>query len=178
MIDENLLQKLTNFRFILKSSIIFYIFVMKATASGCELLSASGVTGWPALLSHWSQVKHALTLTEMINQGGRMWRTPASCFAVWIPFLVITFALANLDQTVLQDIYLTTLYLLVYLAGETQLDLSSPLSFCFSILHCVSDQHSSSCTSRLAPFTNKQTNGYVVLVSGGVGLKWIGILGN
>ena len=103
---------------------------MKATASGCELLSASEVTGWPALLSHWSQVKHALTLTEMINQGGRMWRTPASCFAVWIPFLVITFALANLDQTVLQDIYLTTLYLLVYLAGETQLDLSSPLSFC------------------------------------------------
>ena len=151
---------------------------MKATASGCELLSASGVTGWPALLSHWSQVKHALTLTEMINQGGRMWRTPASCFAEWTPFLVITFALANLDQTVLQDIYLTTLYLLVYLAGETQLDLSKPLSFCSSILHCVSDQLSSSCTSRLAPFTNKQTNGYVVLVSGGVGLKWIGILGN
>ena len=125
-----------------------------------------------------SQVEHALTLTEMINQGRRMWLTHASCFAVQTPFLVITFDWENLDQTVLQDTYLTTLYILVYLAGETKLDLSSPLSVCFSILHCVSDQHSSSCTSRLAPCTNKQTNVNAVLVSGGVGLKWIGILWN
>ena len=149
-----------------------------STASGSELLSASGVTGWPVLLSHSSQVKHALTLTEMINQGGRMWRTPASCFEVWTPFIVITFALANMDQTVLQDIYHTTLYLLVNLSGEAPLDLSTPLSFCSSLLYCVSDQHSSSCTSSLAPCTNKQTNGYAVLMSGGVGLKWFGILGN
>jgi hypothetical protein len=115
-----------------------------------------------------SQVEHALTLTEMINQGRRMWLTHASCFAVQTPFLVITFAWENLDQTVLQDTYLTTLYLLVYLAGETKLDLSSPLSVCFSILHCVSDQHSSSFTSSLAPCTNKQTNVNAALVPGGV----------
>ena len=155
MKDENWLQKLTNSRFILKKFFNFYIFVRMTTASGSELLSASGVTGWPALLSHSSQVKHALTLTEMINQRGRMWRTPASCCEVWTPFIVITFALANMDQTVLQDIYLTALYLLFYPAAETQVDLSSPLSFCLSILHCVSDQHSSSCTS--SPL-HKQTN--------------------
>ena len=54
MIDENLLQELTNFRFLFKKVLQFLHFCWDdrgTTASGSELMSASGVTVWPALLS-------------------------------------------------------------------------------------------------------------------------------
>jgi hypothetical protein len=89
---------------------------------------------------------------------------PCSCIAVRPPLLWAWCHISifeNLDQPVLQEFYLTSLSILVYLAGETQLDLSSPISFCFSILYCVSDQHYSSCTS--SPL-HKQTNKWNCLV--------------
>ena len=122
-----------------------------------------------------SQVEHALTLSEIINQGRRMRITHASCFAVQTPFLVITFAWENLDQTVLQGTYLTTLYLLVYLAEETKLDLSSRLLLLTTL--CVR-----STLFQLYPKPcplHKQTNKCECSSSAWwCGFKLIGILGN
>ena len=106
------IARINKFQLYLKSSIIFYILLeWQGTTDFWLRVIVSFWSYWmacTALLLHSSQVEHALTRTEMINQGGRMWLTPASCIAVRTPFLVITFDLENLDQTV-RDIYLTTL---------------------------------------------------------------------
>ena len=74
----------------------------------------------------------------------------------------------NLDQNV-QDIGLTTLSISQPGWGGSFGSFSPAILLL--LLHCVSDQHSSRCTTSLAHYMNKQTNVTAVLLSGGVGLK-------